>query len=90
MNKLLIMPLKSLSFLGAMTMEWHFIFDAFFFTHILKIDEQRFLYIDPWDSGEIIKNLDEMLYKFCKPAACRFMKMLTHLQRFAGFSLLCR
>ena len=47
MNKLLIMPLKSLSFLAATTKEWHYDFDAFFSTRILKIDEQRFLYIDP-------------------------------------------
>ena len=33
-------------FFAAMTKEWHCVFDAFFFTRILKIDKQRFLYID--------------------------------------------
>ena len=29
-------------------------------------------------------------YKFYKPAASRFMEVLTYLQRFKGFNLLCR
>ena len=33
MKKLLVMPLKSLSLLAAMTKEWHCFFDAFFHTH---------------------------------------------------------
>ena len=75
-----------------------------FFSQMSKIDEQRFLNIDPCprsnseNSGEVSKNLGKMFCNMCErgfiftylPAACRFMKILTHLQRLKGFSLLSR
>ena len=98
MKKVLIMPLKHQEFFGAMTIEKHCFFCTVF-SNIIKIDEQRFFYIDPCihvnsqNSWEIIKNLPGQnglksvwrridIYKTCKPAACSFMKKLTHLQWF--------
>ena len=47
-NKVLIMvcPLKPQGFSGAMTEEKHCFFDTVF-SQILKIDQQRFIYVDP-------------------------------------------
>ena len=77
-----------------------------FFTRILKVDEQRFLYIDPFirvkflelvrDNEKPGKNGLKRVWegvhicKIFKPAACSFMKKLAQLQKFKRFSLLCR
>ena len=76
-----------------------------FFTCILKIDEQRFLYIDPCIPIflELVRDNQKLgqdtlkhvwdgvnIYQICRPAACSFIKSLTLLYRFNGFHLLCR
>ena len=71
MNKVLIMPLKSLGLLGAMTMEWQCVFNAFFHKHIkdwwAKVSSYKSLRtVSFYKSWETIKNLEKILWNTCK------------------------
>ena len=66
MDKLLVMPLKSLGFLAAMRNDTVSL--MYFFTYILKIDKQRFLYIDPCpcSNSQKLGEIGKMLYNICE------------------------
>ena len=67
MKKLLVMPLKSLSLLAAMTKEWHCFFDAFFHTHT-KDWRAKISCIDPCprSNSQKSREMGKMLYNTCE------------------------